>query len=160
MLDLDWNSLSFDSLSTIQLYAILKLRSEVFVLEQNCVYQDMDDYDQAAQHVLGSQGDTLLCYARLLAPGVKYDEPSIGRVISALQIRQQGLGKKLVERSLYYSNVHWPKLGVRISAQQRLEKFYLDFDFVTVSKPYLEDGIPHIEMLRNPRQKDNGNSAN
>jgi len=148
MLDLEWQSLGFDALSTAQLYALLKLRSEVFVLEQDCVYQDMDDYDQEAQHVLGYHGDTLLCYARLLSPGVKYDEPSIGRVISGLRVRQQGLGKKLVERSLGYCNGFWPGVGVRISAQQRLEKFYLEFGFVTVSKPYLEDGIPHLEMIR------------
>ena len=92
----------------------------------------------------------LVCYARLLPPGIKYKEPSIGRVICALQSRQLGFGKKLVEWSLGYCNEHWPGQGVRISAQQRLEKFYAEFGFVTDSEPYLEDGLPHLAMLRDP----------
>ena len=94
MQELKWSCLGFDDLPPGQLYELLKLRSEVFVLEQNCIYQDMDDYDQAALHVLGSKQGALLCYARLLSPGVKYIEPSIGRLISAPSVRHRGYGKR------------------------------------------------------------------
>jgi len=150
MQKLEWSCRNFEALSSVQLYAILKLRTEVFVVEQNCVYQDMDDFDQGALHVTAYRGNELVCYARLLQPGIKYKEPSMGRIICALNSRQLGFGKKLVERSLEYCNENWPDLGVRISAQQQLEKFYAGFGFMTVSEPYLEDGLPHLEMLRDP----------
>ena len=120
MQQLNWSCVGFDDLLTSQLYDILKLRSEVFVIEQNCAYQDMDDFDQDALHVLGSSGEVLLCYARLLSPDVKYKEPSIGRVITAQSIRQQGFGKQVLNHSLSYCSSRWPNQAVRISAQQHL----------------------------------------
>lgn len=145
---LSWNCIAFDDLTPDQLYDILQLRTEVFVVEQKCLYQDMDDQDRHAVHVLGILDDQLLCYSRLLVPGSQYPEPAMGRVITALSVRRQGYGKILLEESLSYCQNLWPDIGVRISAQQHLESFYQAFDFIKVSKPYLEDGIPHIEMLR------------
>lgn len=148
MPELNWHCLDFDRLSPHQLYRILRLRAEVFVVEQVCVYQDLDDYDQVALHLCGSGEQSLDCYARLLPPGAKYQEASIGRIISRPALRRQGLGKILVRQALDQCASAWPGIAVRISAQQRLEDFYLGFGFQTVSAPYLEDGIPHVEMLR------------
>ena len=147
MADLDWHCMAFRDLSNEGLYDILKLRSEVFVMEQDCVYQDMDDYDQDGLHVSGTGNGSLLCYARLLSPGKKYAEPCIGRILNSPKIRGQGYGKVLVTKSLEYCAFYWPDQGVRISAQLRLQDFYHGFGFVAVSDSYLEDGIPHIEML-------------
>jgi ElaA protein len=148
MSDIYWTCDPFDQLTSNQLYSILQLRTEIFVMEQNCVYQDMDDLDQNAYHVKGTQDKDLICYGRLLAPGVKYTEPAIGRVICAADKRRDGLGSELMKNAIRYCEELWPGQGIRISAQHHLEKFYELFGFSCVSDPYMEDGIPHIEMLR------------
>ena len=147
MQDIEWSCLEFQQLSPAGLYALLQFRSEVFVLEQNCAYQDIDDYDQLARHVVGQLDGKLVCYARLLPPGLKYDSASIGRVVTRKTIRREGYGKILMQTSLAYCREHWPSASITISAQQYLEEFYKVLGFKTVSEPYLEDDIPHLEML-------------
>jgi ElaA protein len=149
-----WSCLQFDELSTEDLYRILQLRSEVFVVEQDCVYQDVDDFDQEALHVVGrlSVGDEaqLVCYTRLLPPGTKYEGASIGRVVTKKSARGGGVGKALMLNSLAFSKEHWPDKAITISAQQYLQKFYIELGFKTESEPYDEDGIPHIRMQLSP----------
>ena len=144
---LAWHALHFNELDIHRLYELLQLRSEVFVVEQNCVYQDIDSLDRDAIHHLGYEGSSLVCYARILPPGLKYDDASIGRIISHGSRRGQGLGRELVQRTLVLCRDRYPGAGIRISAQQRLERFYRELSFESVSQPYLEDGIPHIEMV-------------
>ena len=149
---LTWQCSPFDELSTKVLYAILRARQVVFVVEQNCPFLDADDVDQHCLHLLGWQvqgsNNALVAYARLVPPGVKYAEPSIGRVITSPEFRGQGLGKELMLRAVHAMDEVYPGLAIRIGAQQYLESFYSGFGFVTVSPTYIEDGIPHVEMVR------------
>lgn len=146
MPDLTVHCLPFEQLSNEQLYTLLQLRTEVFVVEQNCVFQDMDDNDQQALHVLGTVDKKLVCYARLLPPGSKYPTASIGRVVSAAEVRRYGYGRTLMSHCIEYCQQHWPDANITISAQQYLQKFYEGFDFRKIRGPYLEDDIPHVEM--------------
>lgn len=142
-----WQCSKFDQLQTLQLYQILQLREEVFVIEQNCIYKDMDDQDQQALHLTGFREDVLICYTRLLPSGLKYAGASIGRVITRQGIRGEGLGKLLMQQSIRHCHENWPGQSISISAQKHLELFYNTLGFSTQSEPYDEDGIPHIEML-------------
>ncbi|MSR12735.1 MAG: GNAT family N-acetyltransferase [Gammaproteobacteria bacterium] len=148
MTAIKWTCQAFEQLQPAQLYSILRLRTEVFVIEQDCVYQDMDNFDSQALHLCGSQDSILTCYARLFAPGVKYPGASIGRVVTAPQARGTGLGRELMWQALEQCHRAWPGAAITISAQHHLERFYNSVDFKTVSAPYLEDGIPHVEMTR------------
>ena len=146
---LNWQALSFDELSNRQLYAMLRLRSEVFVLEQDCVYQDLDDFDQDAVHVLGlDDAGAVACCARLLAPGLKYSGASIGRVVTSPTLRGTGQGRALLAKAVQVCEERYPNTEITLSAQQHLERFYAGFGFTTRSEPYLEDGIPHLKMTR------------
>ena len=140
----------FDDLSTEDLYQILQLRAEIFIVEQDCAYQDVDGFDQQGLHVMGQllAGDSaqLVCYARLLLPGAKSEGASIGTVVTKKSVRGGGIGKALMSNSLKYCKEHWPDKAVTISAQQYLQKFYTGFGFETESESYDEDGIPHIRM--------------
>lgn len=149
MQDIQWNCIEFGNLSTELLYAVLQLRAEVFVMEQNCAYQDMDGLDQAALHVTGHLDDNLVCYARLLPPGLKYKGASIGRVITVKKLRGGGYGRRLMIAAIAYCHQHFTDASITVSAQHQLENFYISLGFHTVSEPYAEDGIPHIEMLMN-----------
>lgn len=148
--DFDWRWKRFDALTPRELQNILRARQEVFGLEQNCVYLDIDGCDEAAFHLAAWSDERAvpLAYARWLDPGVKYAEPSLGRVITTAAARGKGLGRELVRRALEAGARVHPGLGVRIGAQSRLERFYADFGFVVVGERYIEDGIPHTEMLR------------
>ena len=148
-----WNCVAFDSLSLTELYTLMRLRQEVFVVEQNCVYLDADGYDQKAWHLLGWDGEQqLVAYLRLFAPGVKYkdfpEDASIGRVCTAASVRGTGLGRELMVRGIAEAERLWPGCAIRISAQVYLLKFYGSLGFVVASEPYDEDGIPHVEMAR------------
>lgn len=143
-----WLCSEFESLSTAELYDILRLRAEVFVVEQECPYQDLDNKDQLAFHLLGRNESSLCCYARLLPPGVNYPEASIGRVVTSSSARRGGFGRLLLKESIRQCQILWPGKGITISAQQYLERFYQEFEFTTESEPYSEDGIPHIRMHR------------
>ena len=139
----------FSTLSTLELYDFLKLRAEVFIVEQNCPYQDCDDKDKLAIHLMGYEDDILVAYARLLREGVSYQGYcSIGRVVTSTLTRKKGYGKLLMAAALNYCNENFGS-SIKISAQAYLEKFYQDLGFVTVSEPYLEDDIPHIAMIHN-----------
>jgi ElaA protein len=145
---LQWQFLSYGALSLQQLYALLQLRTEVFVVEQNCVFQDMDGADDKAMHLLGMQGDKLVAYARCFNAGIKFKEASIGRVITQASLRGTGAGHALMQQALGSMKMVWGVQPIRIGAQARLEKFYQQHGFAAASAPYIEDGIPHIEMLR------------
>ena len=146
---MNWKIKSFEELSTTELYAILRLRSEGFVVEQNCAYQDLDNTDQLALHLMGTD-DTgrLLAYTRLFQPGIKYQEASIGRVITSPLARGTGAGRELMERSIAAVQQQFGTVPIKIGAQQYLQRFYTSLGFEQTSDTYLEDGIPHIEMVR------------
>ena len=145
--EIQWQCLGFEQLSVTQLYALLRLRSEVFVMEQDCPYQDLDNNDQAALHLMGTLDGELVSYARLLPPGVKYPQASIGRVITSQKVRGSGVGMLLMLQAIANCRETYADGGITISAQHHLEKFYASLGFEQVSKPYMEDNIPHIEML-------------
>jgi ElaA protein len=146
---LNWRWCRFGELSVVELQNILMARQQVFSLEQNCVYLDVDGVDEHSHHLAAWSGahQVPLAYARVVAPGVKYAEPSMGRVITTAAARGTGLGRELVRRVLAHTAQVYPGQGVRISAQSRLERFYAEVGFRAVGEPYLEDGIPHTEML-------------
>ncbi|MBK8712448.1 MAG: GNAT family N-acetyltransferase [Niastella sp.] len=140
----------FNELSLTGLYTLLQLRSKVFVVEQDCVYLDADDKDQDAYHVCGYQNDELIAYARLLKPGVRYKEASIGRVISHPGYRRFGAGKLLMQKSIEQCQLLFKTSEIKIGAQVYLLQFYENLGFIPSSPPYLEDGIPHLEMIYQP----------
>jgi ElaA protein len=143
---IDWKFKLFNELSPDELYAIIRLRNEVFVVEQNCVFQDADNKDQSSYHVMGWKENELLAYSRLVPAGISYSEPSIGRVVTSPTVRSLGLGKKLMEHSIYLLHSKWGKLNIKIGAQLYLEHFYNSLGFQRTSEIYMEDGIEHIEM--------------
>lgn len=139
----------FSELSITELYAIMRLRLEIFSVEQNCAYQDADGKDQEAYHLMGcSEKGELLAYTRILPAGITFKEASIGRVVTSGKVRGSGAGKELMNGSLQFIHEKFGKVPVRIGAQCYLKKFYGEFGFVVDGKEYLEDNIPHIEMLR------------
>ena len=148
MLEIHWVLKSFSDLTPSELYAILQLRNDVFVVEQQCVYQDADGKDPDAYHLMGWYKKTLAVYTRLLPPGLSYaDHSSIGRVVSSKTIRGKGLGKELMERSIDELIQLFPQVPIKIGAQRYLTTFYESLGFKQVSAVYLEDGIEHIDML-------------
>jgi ElaA protein len=147
---LDWRWRRFDALSAVELQNIYRARQQVFGIEQQCIYLDVDGCDEFAFHLAAwspSQREPL-AYARLLDPGVKYAEASMGRVLTTAPARGTGLGRELVRRTLACAESAWPGQANRISAQARLASFYAAFGYVQVGEPYSEDGIPHVEMLK------------
>ena len=148
MSEIDWKFAAFDALTLTELYAVLQLRSEVFVVEQACVFQDMDGADTEAMHLLGTSGGQLVAYARCFAAGVKFKEASIGRLITRSTLRGSGAGHVLVRRAVASVTQQWGPQAIHIGAQARLENFYRQHGFETTGEPYIEDGIPHIGMLR------------
>lgn len=143
-----WQFLSFDALSKHQLYELLQLRSEVFVVEQACLFQDMDGADTAAMHLLGTVNGQLAAYARCFDAGKTFAEASIGRVITRSSLRGSGAGHLLIDEALRRVAQQWGAQPVRIGAQAHLANFYGQHGFVDTGAPYIEDGIAHIEMLR------------
>lgn len=141
----------FESLTNKELYAILKLRSEIFVVEQNCVFLDMDDKDQVCQHLMLFQHKELMAYARIVPAGTSYAEPSIGRIVSSNAARGKGFGKMLVKLAIDNCIRLCGNKPIKIGAQLYLKTFYASFGFVTSSEVYDEDGIDHIEMIRSPQ---------
>lgn len=137
----------FNQLSVKQLYEVLQLRSEVFVVEQNCVYQDLDGKDIKALHVLGYDEDELVAYTRLFKPGDYFKEASIGRVIVKANRRKYGYGYAIMNTSIDAVKHYYKTNNIRISAQCYLKQFYSNLNFVVEGSEYLEDGIPHINML-------------
>ena len=145
-----WEVKSFEGLTNQELYNILKLRSEVFVVEQNCPYQDMDGKDIYCFHLLGTnEKNKLIAYARLLPADISFKEVSIGRVVTAQTVRRTGAGIELMQNALQVIEDKHGKVPIRIGAQLYLKHFYERFGFVQDSEIYLEDNIEHIEMLKN-----------
>ena len=138
----------FQELLTIELYELLQLRSEVFVVEQDCVYQDIDGKDQNALHVLGYKADKLIAYARIFKPGDYFNEASIGRVIVKENERQYKYGYDIMRASIEAIKAYYNEDLIRISAQTYLKTFYSKMGFKAVGEMYLEDGIPHINMIK------------
>lgn len=148
---LNWKCVPFTALSLKELYDLLALRTAVFVVEQNCAYQELDGKDQDSMHLLGyDDSGQLGAYLRIVAAGISYDELSLGRIVTTKTHRGKGIGNELIQQAMEFIQKKYGKVPVRISAQAHLEKFYSGHGFEKASKPYMEDGIPHIEMLYSP----------
>lgn len=144
-----WQIKRFNELSLEQLYQIMALRNQVFVVEQNCPYQDLDNKDQVALHVCGFYNEKLVAYARLFDAGIYFKDPAIGRVIVSMEARKFKIGHDLMRNSIAAVAKYYSRDSITISAQVYLTKFYQQHGFLQVGDEYLEDGIPHIEMQRN-----------
>lgn len=137
----------FDDLTGQEVYQILKLRQDVFILEQACFYEDMDNKDQVAHHLCIYEEGQVMAYLRILPPGLSYDEVSIGRVLVHQAARHKGYGRKMMMEAMDYISQVMKESAIRISAQAYLEDFYSSLGFVRASEDYLEDDILHLEML-------------
>ena len=147
-MQITWLLKRFDELTPSQLYAILQLRSEVFVVEQNCVFQDADDKDQGSWHLMGYENTKLIAYTRIVPAGVIYEVPSIGRVVTSPSVRGKGAGRLLMQESIKVLYELFGRQPIKIGAQFYLKKFYGSLGFKQISDIYLEDGIEHIYMLK------------
>ena len=145
---IEWQWLPFDALSREQLYALLRLRSEVFVVEQNCVFLDIDGQDEKAMHLLGFRATELVAYVRCFPKGISFAEASIGRVVTKPAARGGGLGHLLMAEAIRALQQQWEPQAIRIGAQAHLKAFYQQHGFVDMGLPYVEDGIDHLEMVR------------
>lgn len=144
---INWILKKFDDLTPHELYAILQLRTEVFVVEQKCVFQDMDDKDQQCYHYMGWKDGYLAAYIRIVPPGVAYEYASIGRVVNSPKARGTGIGKELMQTAINKTYEFLGKVPIKIGAQLYLKKFYESMGFIQTGDPYLEDGIEHIYMM-------------
>jgi ElaA protein len=147
-MNLEWKIKRFETLSTKELYDLLQLRAEVFIVEQNCVYQDIDGKDEKALHMIGEDNGQIVAYARLFKPHDYFEQASIGRVIVKETARSQKLGHILMREAIEAVNSHFDQRNITISAQLYLKKFYESHGFIQTSEMYLEDDIPHIEMRK------------
>lgn len=143
-----WHTKPFSDLSTIELYTLLQLRSKVFVVEQDCPYQDLDNKDLESIHLWAEQDNIVVACCRLLPGNISYPEPSIGRVATDPAFRNNGTGRAMMEKAIGYIRHNWQNPAIRISAQLYLKAFYESLGFIQTGDTYLEDDIPHIEMLR------------
>jgi ElaA protein len=143
---MEWRFQAWSQLGRDDLYAILVTRARVFVVEQTCPYLDLDGLDAKAWHLW--TGDAVDAYLRVLPPGAKYEEPSLGRIVTSPEARRRGLGRPLVAEGLRRAATLFGVRAVRIGAQKYLEQFYAEFGFARASEDYDEDGIPHLEMVR------------
>jgi ElaA protein len=145
-MQLTWTYKHFDELSATELYAIMQLRNAVFVVEQNCVYQDADWKDVQCWHLAGWNGAALVAYCRIMPTGLSYNHPSIGRVLSSPDYRKGGFGRELMQKAVVTTIDQFGDPIIIIGAQLYLQKFYESIGFVRDSETYLEDDIPHIRM--------------
>jgi ElaA protein len=143
-----WQLKKFDELTPHELYAILQLRNEVFVVEQNCVFQDADNKDQSSYHLMGWSEEKLIAYSRIIPAGIAYEFVSIGRVVTSPERRRNGTGKELMNEALNATTNLFGNVSIKLGAQLYLKNFYESFGFVQSSDIYIEDGIPHVEMMR------------
>lgn len=148
MRDIVWKVKNFEELSINELYELLKARQEVFIVEQTCYYLDADGYDDKALHLWAESDGKIVAYCRIFSHGIKYSESSIGRVLTHPESRGLGLGKSLINIALQILETRFNTRQCRISAQDYLLEFYKDFGFEDTGKKYLEDDIPHTEMVR------------
>jgi len=145
-----WSCKAFKELSLDEFHDIIQLREIVFVVEQDCPYLDVDGKDKDALHVFGEYEGNIVATTRILKPGKSYDEVAIGRVVTSPTVRGMGMGKQLMEESMKFVQLHFGKVPVRISAQTYLLRYYKSFGFIETGEEYLEDNIPHFEMLYKP----------
>ncbi|WP_040225256.1 GNAT family N-acetyltransferase [Bhargavaea cecembensis] len=143
---MEWKVKKFDELTLDELYEVLKLRTDVFVVEQSCAYGEVDGHDQGSLHLIVTDGGEIVAYTRIAGPGERYEEPSIGRVVVRPAYRGNGLARKLVERAKELITEHWGDVPVRLQAQHHLEPFYRSCGFRSISEPYDDEGVPHIDM--------------
>lgn len=142
-----WSIREFDQLTLPELYDIIRLRQDVFIVEQQCCYQDLDGEDQRATHMMArTLGGELAGYQRIFAPGTVGEEPVIGRIIVAASARGTGFGSALVRRGIEFVRERHPGTTIRIAAQAHLQQFYIGLGFERISEPYPVDGIPHVDM--------------
>ncbi len=160
--DIRWRCAPFDQLTPREIHDLLQARSAAFVVEQNCVFLDIDGIDPQCWHVVGyanlgprrrgddeARGDTeLVATARIVPPGTKFAEPSIGRVVTTSAVRGTGVGRALMQQAIAQAEKLWPRRAIRVAAQEHLEKFYGSLGFVATASRYVEDGIRHVDMLR------------
>ena len=144
--EMDYKWKNFDELSLDDLYAILNLRQKVFIVEQDCPYIDADYTDQDAFHLLGYQGNNLIAYLRAFKPGIKYEGSSMGRIVTEKNSRGIGLGKEIIKEGVRFLKKEYPSYEIVISAQHRLQHFYIELGFISRGDVYLEDNIDHIQM--------------
>lgn len=147
-MNLEWKIKRFEALSTKELYDLLQLRAEVFIVEQNCVYQDIDGKDEKALHLIGEDKGEMVAYARLFKPNDYFEQASIGRVVVKEHSRSKKLGHILMREAIQVIKTHFDQRKITISAQLYLKKFYESHGFIQTSDMYLEDDIPHIEMKK------------
>jgi ElaA protein len=150
MSTIEWTIKPFQELTPAELYDMLKLRSEVFVVEQQCIFLDMDDKDQQSRHLQGRLNDELVACCRILPPGLAYEEPSIGRVVGSPRYRGKGAGIALMENAIQETMRLYGTLPIKIGAQLYLKRFYENLVFGQCSETYMEDDIPHIKVMRKP----------
>jgi len=143
-----WIIKNFNELTPEELYGIAKLRQDVFIIEQECTYDDLDGLDEQAYHVSGILNKKLGAYARIFPPGITYQETSIGRIVVNPLYRNRGLGKKLVKKCIQFCESKFPGKSIKIEAQSHLQKFYKALGFISQGDTYLVDGISHIEMIK------------
>ncbi|WP_077324344.1 GNAT family N-acetyltransferase [Virgibacillus siamensis] len=143
---MEWIIKSFSDLSTQELYALLKARVDVFVVEQECPYPELDNYDQQAMHYFLKVNNEIAANVRILPAGSKFEDVSIGRVLVTEKFRGNGYAKQLMKRSIEFAAAEWNAPKIQIQGQEYLKKFYRELGFKQVSASYLEDGIPHIDM--------------
>lgn len=146
-MQLNWTFKFFNELTTAELYLIMQLRNEVFVVEQNCVYQDVDGKDLKSWHLCGWKESELVAYARIIPQGISYKEASIGRVATKQAYRAVGIGKTLMQKGIQHCFTQFNCTEIKIGAQVYLTAFYKSLGFLPCSEQYMEDGIPHLEML-------------
>ena len=144
--EIDYKWKNFDELSLDDLYAVLNLRQKVFIVEQDCPYIDADYTDQDAFHLLGYQGNNLIAYLRAFKPGLKYEGSSMGRIVTEKNSRGLGLGKEIIKEGVRFLKKEYPSYEIVISAQHRLQHFYIELGFISRGDVYLEDNIDHIQM--------------
>ena len=144
--EMDYKWKNFDELSLDDLYAVLNLRQKVFIVEQDCPYIDADYTDQDAFHLLGYQGNNLIAYLRAFKPGIKYEGSSMGRIVTEKNSRGLGLGKEIIKEGVRFLKKEYPSYEIVISAQHRLQHFYIELGFISRGDVYLEDNIDHIQM--------------
>jgi len=145
-MQVSWTTRSFEALSSLELYQLLQLRIRIFMLEQECLYEECDDKDLQAKHLLGKINGKVVAYARILPKGISYPDVSIGRVVVQQEYRHLKLGLELMAQAIKSAHADYPNETIRISAQAHLQHFYEKQGFVRESDSYLEDNIPHIEM--------------
>ncbi|NQZ07649.1 MAG: GNAT family N-acetyltransferase [Algicola sp.] len=153
---MQWYTHTFNQLTTKTLYDILKLRIDVFVVEQTCYYPDLDgiDCNDDTLHIYAFENDEIIAYLRCLAPGVVYEgESAIGRVVIAEQARGRSLGHELIQQGIKACEAAWPDNNIHMAAQEHLQKYYHQHDFKTIGEMFLEDDIPHISMVREAKTK-------